>query len=390
MLADEDRASPKVAGATVIFSSGLPSCLRNCRFAKPSRSRGYTLLELLLALSLLVALMTIAWSLMGSFQNAGERGWSLVHRTQVVQSLRNWLDQDIPKVSLGGAVLGGAVTESRADQQNQSGFNGDRLGFTTVVPADVDPFPYYEAILRSEVEDTESIDFTRREAIQIEYRIEPIALAPEPASTTTGTSATVRRDGTEEPEVIQYRLIRRERALPGDEPLLNADVAAGDASRLGNSSEPILEEPVLDARDLYRQTETRTSNLGAIVNEKQIAGITDANFQYFDGTSWVNQWSARPGEPLPRAIALCFNFPPLREQRREIGAPIVRQVPEDLLSAVDEAASEDLVIDTDIVLELSEDTLTSTSDDQQSLFETPFEYHLVFVLQTFVSEVPVE
>jgi prepilin-type N-terminal cleavage/methylation domain-containing protein len=347
--------------------------------------RGYTLLELLLALSLLVALMTIAWSLMGNFQNAGERGWSLVHRTQVVQSLRNWLDQDIPRVSAGGAVL-----VSRTDPQNTSGFNGDRLGFTTVVPADVDPFPYYEAILRSESEDIESFDFTRREAIQIEYRIEPIALAADAAIVANGTNASVRRGGTDEPEVIQYRLVRRERALPGDEPLFNADATTGDDSRRSDRIEPMLDEPVLDARDLYRQNETRPSFLGAIVNEKQIAGITDANFQYFDGSSWVSQWNAGPGQPLPRAIALCFNFPPLREQRREIGAPIVRQVPEDLLTNAEGVTSEEPVIDTDMVLEMSEDTLTSTSEDQQSLFESPFEYHLVFVLQAPASEVPVE
>ena len=99
--------------------------LRHRKSSLPVRS-AYTLLELMLALALLGALMTVAWSLMGTFRDAEQRGWKLSHRTQTIRAAREWLQSDIQHLLQNEpSVANSPAIKSR--------LNGNTLGFTASI-----------------------------------------------------------------------------------------------------------------------------------------------------------------------------------------------------------------------------------------------------------------
>ncbi len=71
-----------------------------------------------------------------------------------------------------------------------------------------------------------------------------------------------------------------------------------------------LADRVLTAKDLYRQTDEASQASGPALRETQLSGLMKAQFQYFDGQTWLNQWNSQSSGRLPVAIALCFDFPP--------------------------------------------------------------------------------
>ena len=280
---------------------------RQRKSSLPMRS-AYTLLELMLALALLGALMTVAWSLMGTFRDAEQRGWKLSHRTQTIRAAREWLQSDIQHLLQNEpSVANSPAIKSR--------LNGNTLGFTASIAPSLNPLPFLENVMSSsrdspiESVQAQSIANPNTEAdlaeaqaslwpaetMDVEYQLTPI----EERSATTESFSLPPNDLSS----VQFSLTRREMM----------DVTAVESStknfNAGSYSQNSLADRVLTAQDLYRQTDETTKSSGMVIRETRLDGLTNVKFQYFDGQSWVSNWNSDLAGGLPRAIALCFDFP---------------------------------------------------------------------------------
>lgn len=280
---------------------------RQRKSSLPMRS-AYTLLELMLALALLGALMTVAWSLMGTFRDAEQRGWKLSHRTQTIRAAREWLQSDIQHLLQSEP----SVTNSPAIK---SRLNGNTLGFTASIAPSLNPLPFLENVMSNSLDNpsdrvqAQSIANPNTEAalaetqtslwpaetMDVEYQLTPI----EDRSATTESFSLPPTDLSS----VQFSLTRRE--------MLDASAVQSSTKNFnaGSFSQNSLADRVLTAQDLYRQTDETTKSNGMVIRETRLDGLTNVKFQYFDGQSWVSNWNSGLAGGLPRAIALCFDFP---------------------------------------------------------------------------------
>ncbi len=275
--------------------------------------QAYTLLELMLALALLGALMAVAWSLMGTFRDAEQRGWKLAHRTQTIRAAREWLQTDVQHLLQNEPT---AIATNAAESR----LVGNSLGFTATIVPSLDPLPFLQTLmsdpldrLNSVAEETPLASLSDTEAsateasladarqslwpaesIDIEYQLVPVA-----ASNAETVNALLQSGP---PEDIQFSVTRRER-LSASGLRLNVGSLGDQALRSGAA------ERVLTAQDLYRQTDESTQSAGPSLRENRLNGLVNAQFQYFDGEIWQSTWNSDQAGALPRAIALSFDFP---------------------------------------------------------------------------------
>lgn len=268
----------------------------------------YTLLELMLALALLGALMTVAWSLMGTFRDAEQRGWKLSHRTQTIRAAREWLQSDMQH--LLHKELGPANATSQASR-----LSGNSLGFTAKIAPSIDPLPFLEQLMSNPLDVTSAMEeepvaslysdsdavvaqaqlsLWPTERIDVEYKLTPIV-----SSSANTESLSLQPTA---PSDLQFSLTRREL-------LDESAVQSGHKSAAGSLQQNNLSERVLTAQDLYRQTDATTESSGVAIRETQLSGLTNVQFQYYDGQNWKREWNSDQVGDLPRAIALCFDFP---------------------------------------------------------------------------------
>ena len=270
----------------------------------------YTLLELMLALALLGALMTVAWSLFGTFRDAEQRGWKLSHRVQTVRAARDWLQNDLQHLTQNG--FDSNSSNSNGGNSTQASFSGTSLGFTATIAPSLDPLPFLQELMSDQLNNddaptlaapitslspdnaTPAIDDRSpwpQEALEIEYQLEPIS--DDSAIPTSPLNALDSIDS------VQFTLTRRERIHLGS--LQNFGTPAS-ATR-----NPL--DRVLTAQDLYRQTDETKQTAGSSIRESRLEGLTNVQFKYFDGQGWIQEWSNSGTVGLPKAVALCFDFP---------------------------------------------------------------------------------
>ena len=276
------------------------------------RRAAYTLLELMLALALLGALMTVAWSLMGTYRDAEQRGWKLSHRTQTIRAAREWLQSDVQHLLQNEP----SIANSPA---NKSRLNGDPLGFTASIAPSLNPLPFLENIMLDSLDNPRGNDqaesiaspFSESESdaevaeaqqslwppetMEVEYQLTPI----EDRSATTESYSLPPADLNS----VQFSLTRREMM---DASTIQSGTTNFDARSFSQNN---LADKVLTAQDLYRQKDPSTKSRGVAIRETRLDGLTHAQFLYFDGQSWLSDWNSDQAGGLPRAIALSFDFP---------------------------------------------------------------------------------
>lgn len=283
---------------------------------------GFTLLELMIALGLLGALMSVAWSLIGTFQIAEERGWKMTQRTQIIRAAHDWLQSDAQQV----------ITQSP-----ESNFTGSSLGFTTLIAPSLDPMPFLERLMSdATASDYDSLDTSptgtsplsstglagsttstsgslsepelaeilgdnspwNKARLEIEYELLPMPAADASVSAITQPVTENRAD-----EDIQFMLVRREKVSGAPQ--------GQSGSSMDDPQSIPASERVLTGQDLYRQTdEEQISTGGVAIHESRLEGLVRPQFQYSDGRSWSSSWNSRSAGSLPVAVALRFDFPP--------------------------------------------------------------------------------
>lgn len=293
------------------------------RIADPIRFRSrlrtqaaYTLLELMLALALLGALMTVAWSLMGTFRDAEQRGWKLSHRVQTIRSAREWLQSDMQQL---------LQPDTASANAKKFRLSGNSLGFTATIAPSLDPLPFLENLMSSSTDGLSSTSNTKinpepaaslysdsdttaaraeqslwpPETLDVEYQ-----LTPDESSTSAEASLLQPTDLND----VQFSLTRRELADGSATPSATSPNSAPKTNNLADR--------VLTAQDLYRQTDETSRSTGTPIRETKLDGLTNVQFQYFDGMSWRPEWNSDQAGGLPRAIALCFDFPATADIKR--------------------------------------------------------------------------
>jgi type II secretory pathway pseudopilin PulG len=285
----------------------------NSRHHRLKSTAAYTLLELMLALALLGALMTVAWSLMGTFRDAERRGWKLSHRVQTIRVARQWLQSDLQQlVKSELALASGNTTKSR--------LSGNSLGFTASIAPSIDPLPFLENLMSNSMDSSNSlstataeIDSAARlysdedtivaqaqqslwpaETLEVDYKLTPI--------NDLSTSAEMSLLQPTSLSNVQFSLTRSELLDAGS--LQSDQNAPGRDARTNN-----LADRILTAQDLYRQTDETTQSSGTAVRQTRLDGLTNVQFQYFDGKNWKREWNSEQAGGLPSAVALCFDFP---------------------------------------------------------------------------------
>lgn len=270
---------------------------------------GYTLLELMLALALLGALMTVAWTLLGTYRDAELRGWKLAHRTQTIRAARQWLVNDVQHLLRQDSVSPGASA-------SQARLSGNSLGFTASIAPSVDPLPFLQLALSNPQTDfsagtTEEntanlandgealvtqaqLALWPADTLQIEYTLTPLE--------NQGTATISSPLQPTNPSDVQFSLTRRE--LLDASSAQNSGYISSNAPQLDSAT-----ERVLTAGDLYRQSDDSRAFNGHAIHENRLDGLTNVRFQYYDGVSWKLQWNSEQVGGLPIAIALVFDFP---------------------------------------------------------------------------------
>ena len=295
----------------------------------PSRSvRAYSVLELMIALSLMSVLLLLSWSLMASLQDAEQRSWKLTQRVRVLRTTRAWLADDMdhlvrtsmpaaPAVGNGSSLGGGASGP-------QLNFQGDATGFIATIAPSLDPIRFFDRLVSSPEQSNATSAAAERnvslfasegelavqeareslwpeEGIDVEYRLEPIR-----------TSSDRSQNALVEAKDIQYELVRRE-WLTSQSLARVARTPSSNSSLLSPSGSPAaggpMSERTLSSADLYRGTADTDEEFIPPLKETRLYGMVQAEFQYFDGNSWSSEWSSGERGGVPLAIAVTFDFP---------------------------------------------------------------------------------
>lgn len=291
--------------------------LARCR----RRRRGLTILELMIALGLLGALLTVAWSILGSYRAAEQRGWRVAYRMQVVRATREMLESDaghwVASASPGlpGTPLPSADTLALV---------GDGQGFTVAMLPSISPLPWVEQVTADET------------------LVSPGALAGQDTAdgvaTGGGAGAEAGRPlGPRQMVKVSYRLFPAreedggepslstggplEGALP--EPAIGTPSSAGFATGpldlrrqivpLGPTGESLAVDSdpdrLLTIEDLYRVDEDERRESDSAIESIWVRDLVAARFRYSDGSEWRPAWDGRVGQKLPAAIELSFDHP---------------------------------------------------------------------------------
>ncbi|MBM3966159.1 MAG: hypothetical protein FJ308_14015 [Planctomycetes bacterium] len=365
--------------------------------------RAYSVLELMIALSLMSALLLLGWSLMASLQDSEQRSWKLTQRVRVLRTTRAWLADDMDhlvRTSLpaattatagtngaNGAMLGGGATGP------SSSFQGDATGFIATIAPSLDPIRFFDRLV-SPPEPTIATSGTAEsnislfasegelavqeareslwpeEGIDVEYRLEPIRNTSERSQT-----------ALVEAQDIQYELVRRE-WLTSQSLARVARTPGSNSSLLAPTDTPMagtpMSERTLSSADLYRGASDTLEEFIPPLKETRLYGMVQAEFQYFDGNAWSSEWSSGERGGVPLAIAITFDFP----RRADFKAP-ERPSPSDSESdeSLDKTFDEDLsgAVDTMQTSVLNPDDASQLSSMNERLMDSSEREYVIIV-----------
>ncbi len=259
----------------------------------------FTVLELMIALALLVGLLAVAWSILGSYRNAEQRGWRQAYRLQVVRAVRELLDEDVAHLQVR-SERGDADIATERPTAVASEFLGDPGGFQVTLLPSLDPLPWLAQVTAPNEDrvstaeplgDSAGTAGSSDLAAAVRSPLDRVRLTYRLSLETTG--------GEEASYLLQRSVASLTTAFGSWQETASV---ASDAPRA---------DEVLTVEDLYRSEETggETGGDGATI---VIRHLVAARFRYSDGTTWQDEWDSLIRGSLPRAIELRFDHPAAR------------------------------------------------------------------------------
>ncbi|MEZ6061819.1 MAG: prepilin-type N-terminal cleavage/methylation domain-containing protein [Planctomycetaceae bacterium] len=309
-----------------------------------SRTAGYTLLEMLIAMVLVSALMSAVWGLMSMYNGLLTAGTAQTTEQQLVRSLFRIVADDLNAAGTGRADVG--LIETNSDGATVSGIAADSVGFDSGEPgfsgfdavAMSDPFAAGLTSARVEVPGTVSVHGTVS-ALRLSIRQAPLQAA-EPLSdidllTQLGGGSDLRTDDSPDgiaadvPEfqtvVYQFQPFGQSEAgtslAPGlyriqaDSSKLLAAVAdqsTAERNQAGNAVE--ITRSTLDAllyppADSLTDTESlRAAAVSTPPSVEWIPEVVGCRFAYFDGSTWSAEWTDADAFRTLAAIRVEFDL----------------------------------------------------------------------------------
>lgn len=265
----------------------------------PHQRPAFTVLELMIALALLVGLLAVAWSILGSYRNAEQRGWQQAYRLQVVRAVRELLEEDAAHWQLRSERADVDMATERPTAV-ASEFVGDPGGFEVTMLPSLDPLPWLAQVTAPDEDLTSTTD---------------------QLGESTGTAANSDLAAAVRSPLDRVRVTYRLSfdATRGDEAsyLLQRSVSSVMTAfgswreDTSDASDAPAADEILTVDDLYRseESEGETSGNDATI---VIRHLVAARFRYSDGTTWQDEWDSLIRDSLPRAIELRFDHPAAR------------------------------------------------------------------------------
>ncbi len=327
---------------------------RNIANMKTSqRPTGFTLLELLISISLLISLISMIWALMQLYSTYYVAGTRKADRSQLVRSLSQLLNED-----LGAAIqdpvqplapgaegddsvrrfgLSGSSTSLRIDVVQINPLKSAEIP-KTFRPATAGPVQmhapqapelktvYYDFVPLSAYLKTPNAKcgLTRRE---LDFET-PTGPAPSPA-------AFEEEDATGEAQPIaQARAVGTELAFQGLDPFgdqvgndsIQPPVPGAGVSGYGQtgpdqigSAFPGAAAPPKQSIDAELQQEAATDDMWA-------PEVVDCRFRYGDGSQWFDSWDSLEKNGLPVAIEITFRLMSIEDVETLRQSPLLNQL----------------------------------------------------------------
>jgi len=269
------------------------------------RRSGYSLLELMIALGLLGGLLALAWSMLGSYRTAEQRGWDQANRMQVIRAVREMIENDVDHwAPLNDDSL--ASTNDRGSRFSASvGFRGTSTEMSIEMLASIDPLPWLDEVTADPSLDDAPV--LGSAAAGLSSDAVENGQTDRPLSRPLGPLQRVR---------VQYSLVASGVTPTGDR-LVNIRrqmslVADPDLSPR-DSAGPSIAARELTVADLYRIADDPMTGDDVLRwggETSMVRNLVGARLRYGDGKNWVDSWDETNRGGLPRAIELSFDVPP--------------------------------------------------------------------------------
>ncbi|TWU46008.1 hypothetical protein Q31b_11860 [Novipirellula aureliae] len=246
---------------------------------------GYTILELMISLALLGTLMMVAWSILGSYRVAEQRGWNQAYQMSMIRVTRSQLESDAaclaqpyqPPSALDGEPISG---EFRL-------FKGDANGFSVDILPPFDPLPWLDEMTRGAEPITSTTDAMNLENHSLSTALDPLTI-----------------------HHLTYEIIA-DKSSDDDEEVFQLQRRLSPIDRWNDATQTLDVDRILSTADLYRMgdEEDVITNRSSATRTSRIRNLVAARFRYSDGNEWTDQWDSQLKGQLPRAIEFCFDFP---------------------------------------------------------------------------------
>lgn len=279
---------------------------------------GITLIELMIAMSLMTALLALVWSLFGTYSKLEQRGSRTAVRLQLIRSLHQQLQDDLQAIVVGQPGSASLLSESpEPEAQANTLPNGvffigeptrleflrnsdaqDRMMGTRQLVSDTSGSnasqhsQLYQNVLYEWVTDEPTV-YAQDFGLGAELDAEEDRVSPEvefPVDTTSGLTRTERRwSDSLGDSTAAYRQPSGEFVPDAQTRLESIDTFTVGASELSGAVGVNFDQPAPIAVD-------------------RVPEVVHWRFRYFDGLRWQSQWNSETTGELPMAIEVRFDL----------------------------------------------------------------------------------
>jgi hypothetical protein len=289
----------------------------------PTRARpaGFSVLELMVAMTIGLAMLTAVWAMFGLFSRQQEADLARTSEAQIIRGLHQALSRDlmnvVPPNELATPVVPPAASpgdialfplpgmiapgDVRSDEASDwASLEGTRTRLSLLVFAD--------AIVRdSDPSSTKQRGYAESISNSIDEPYQRVEYIGPPGRDPASSDFLERRAAREESGASGLSRCERAAVAPAKErESWRADLAADQAHQL------------LDRRD---QASSR-AEVGMRTSprcQETVAEIRSIKFQYFDGRTWSEDWNSRETKSLPVAVRIRLS---LRKKHDGRGEPV--------------------------------------------------------------------
>ncbi len=266
--------------------------------------RGFTLLEVLLAMGLSVTLLLALWTLFDIYSNLFTMGQTKTENAQLARALLKQVADDLHS-AIQDPIPGAAGEKKRTSTPLRrfvldGSSNRLRLDVLQVTPLQGNPEPVSDSEQLAQEPSAARVPELRT----ISYTFRDPGAAPEPSEETEGAESDVESDVENLPGLVRREV---DFETPSDPEAESESEADSMAAELAGASGILEDETAAEGASVPGAT-------GALGPEAVDASITwvpevvKIGFRYFDGNGWTSQWNSLSRKSLPVAVEVTLQL----------------------------------------------------------------------------------